>query len=410
MIPRTFAITAASGRIGSRVARGLLHAGHRVRVLGRDPVRLQPLVDLGAAPHVGDTRDPAFLAQAFRGADSALLVVRADRTSRHFRRDFGDLGHAFADAARASALPAALFVSCTGAHDDRHRGLVVVHRDVELELARVPSLAVTSLRAPFFLENLLYFLPAMKAANAARVPLDPDAAFDAGSTEDVARVALELLLAPAAGPRVHEIRRRDPVTMRSIAAALSELLGRPFPVERMPRAANVDAMIAAGATPDFAHLMNDAWDTFSRYGLLRAADADFTLVTTPVDDYLRAAIVAALAGAHPFGSLDRRQDMTTQKHMRLEYRLRDEIDPATYEPQLEQFVANMRSHARSHDYAAYRDPKDSRHFVHVGHFLPDDVKAMQKEPWFDAYTTKLRTLTVRPPDVTMLELVASTRS
>src|SRR5262249_25507681 len=127
---RTYAITASSGRIGNRVARGLLRAGHQVRVLGRHADRLQPLVELGAKAYVGDLRDRANLERAFTGADAALLIVRADRTARNFRRDFEDVGATYAAAARATGLPSALFVSCTGAHDDRHRGLVLVHRDV----------------------------------------------------------------------------------------------------------------------------------------------------------------------------------------------------------------------------------------------------------------------------------------
>ncbi len=64
--------------------------------------------------------------------------------------------------------------------------------------------------------------------------------------------------------------------MRELSDLLGRALARPFAVERMAREASVDAMVVAGASPDFAHLMNDAWDTFSRYGLLRAADAEWS--------------------------------------------------------------------------------------------------------------------------------------
>ncbi len=112
---------------------------------------------------------------------------------------------------RTVALPAVTFVSSTGAHDDRHRGLVLVHRDVELTLAGVSSLAVTNLRAPFFLENLAYFLPAMKARGATVSPIAPDALLDAASTADVARAALRLLTTTTSRPHVHELRRRGTV-------------------------------------------------------------------------------------------------------------------------------------------------------------------------------------------------------
>jgi len=244
---------------------------------------------------VGDIRDRAFLEQAFGGAHAALLVVRADRGSRDFRREFAEIGFGYGEAVRAAGVPNALFLSSTGAHHERHRGLVLVHRDVELMLGQVPSLSLTSLRAPFFLENIFYFISEMKARNAAAMPLDPDVAFDAASTAEIAGVALQLLLEPRAGSVVHEIRRKEPITLRAIAAVLERELARSFPCQRTTRSANVAAMVAAGASYDFAHLMNDAWDTFSHYGLLRDESAEASHVSTPVDAFLRAAVIPAIA-------------------------------------------------------------------------------------------------------------------
>jgi uncharacterized protein YbjT (DUF2867 family) len=297
MTGQIFAITAATGRIGGRVARGLLEAGHEVRVLGRDRDRLQPLVEAGAKPQVGDIRDRAFLERALRGANSALLVVRANRSSRDFRREFADIGSGYAAAARAVNLPAALFLSSTGAQDDRHRGLILVHRDVELALTQVPSLALTRLRAPFFLENLHYFMPHMKARGAAAMPIDPDAAFDAATTAEIAGAALRLLVEPRQGSVVHELRRQEPMTMRQVAAVLARELGRSFPFERITRAASVETLVGSGASADFAHLMNDGWDTFSGYGLLRDPGTEWSEATRPIEEFLRAEVVPALRSA-----------------------------------------------------------------------------------------------------------------
>jgi quinol monooxygenase YgiN len=97
------------------------------------------------------------------------------------------------------------------------------------------------------------------------------------------------------------------------------------------------------------------------------------------------------------------------QHMRLEYRLRDDVDPETYLPLLGEFVSNMKAHDPSHDYTTYRDTKDPRHFVHVGHFAPDVIPGMQAQAWFKQFTAHMRTLTAAPPDVAMLSQVASTR-
>ena len=101
--------------------------------------------------------------------------------------------------------------------------------------------------------------------------------------------------------------------------------------------------------------------------------------------------------------------MSERKHMRLEYRLRPEVDVDTYLPEVTTFVTNMREHDASHDYTTYRDVKDPKHFVHVGHFDSDVVERMQTQDWFKSFTARLRTLTVNPPDVTMLSQVAATK-
>ena len=101
--------------------------------------------------------------------------------------------------------------------------------------------------------------------------------------------------------------------------------------------------------------------------------------------------------------------MSERKHMRLEYRLRPDVDVDAYLPEVMKFVANMRDHDPSHDYTTYRDVKDPKHFVHVGHFDAEVAERMQTQGWFKAFTTHLRTLTINPPDVTMLAQLTATR-
>ena len=96
--------------------------------------------------------------------------------------------------------------------------------------------------------------------------------------------------------------------------------------------------------------------------------------------------------------------------MRLEYRIRDGVAIDGYMPVLAEFVANLKNDHRTTEYTAFRDAKDPRHFVHVGHFNAEVATAFQNQAWFKSFTTKLRELTVSPPDVVMLSQVASTHA
>jgi uncharacterized protein YbjT (DUF2867 family) len=291
-----YAVTAATGRIGERVVRGLLEAGRGVHAMGRNPERLKVLADLGANVFQGDVRDAGFVAQAFHAADAAFLLVPGNRTSRDFRRDFGDVGINYARALRSEGVRAAVFISTIGAHDDRYRGLILVHGDVERSLNEVCDVNVLHLRAAAFFENLFYWLAAARARGALVSPIDPDAKLDLTPTRDVAAVALRFLLElDFRGKSAVELQGREVLTMRQVAERVATHLGRAFPVEQLSRAADIENLTAHGVSVDFANLINDAWDTFSRYGLLRsAAAADSLEGLTSIDDFIREQFAPAL--------------------------------------------------------------------------------------------------------------------
>ncbi|HTE56799.1 MAG TPA: NAD(P)H-binding protein [Kofleriaceae bacterium] len=290
----TFTVTTATGRIGKPVALGLLDAGHRVRAVGRDRARLQPLVDRGAEPVVGDIADRAFVEGALAGADAAFLVVRADLRSPTFGADFRRVGRAYADAARATRLPDAVFLSAMGAHDRSLAGLIGVHGEVERMLDEVATLRAVHLRAASFIENLFYFLPLMHARGVLASPIAPDAPVDWAATRDVATAALKGLgHAPFRSGHAVEVRREHPVPLRELARAIEDRLGRPFPSELTPRDADVAAMVAGGASLDFATRMNDTWEIFSARGV-RGEPEITVLSTRPIEDFIAAELVPAI--------------------------------------------------------------------------------------------------------------------
>ena len=70
-----YVILGATGHTGSVVANFLLSKGQKVRVIGRDPGRLQRFVDKGAEAFTADMSDAAALTKAFSGARAAYLLL-----------------------------------------------------------------------------------------------------------------------------------------------------------------------------------------------------------------------------------------------------------------------------------------------------------------------------------------------
>jgi uncharacterized protein YbjT (DUF2867 family) len=289
-------VTGARGRVGRQVVEKVIAAGHEVRALGRDAAALRPLAELGAAPFAGDMRDPACMKEAFAGIDAAFLVAQGDRTTRDYRADFARAGASYAEAAHATKLRTAVFVSTTGAHDEQNRGLVGIHGDVERILDRVPDLSLVHLRAPGLYENLLYFLPVMKATGVLSWPITQDAVVDMISTRDLADIAVRYLTrSDLSGRHVVEIHGPEPITIRHIAGLLSGALGRSFPARPEQREDEIHRLVTAGFGRDFAMLMNDTWEMFSRDQIRsEPAVAESVRVASRVSHYVEAELAPML--------------------------------------------------------------------------------------------------------------------
>ena len=62
-------VLGATGNIGFKLTERLLDNKQRVRAIGRSIEKLQPLVDKGAEPVLGDASNQEFLVRAFAGAE-----------------------------------------------------------------------------------------------------------------------------------------------------------------------------------------------------------------------------------------------------------------------------------------------------------------------------------------------------
>src|SRR5690242_3273790 len=69
------AVIGATGNTGKVVAETLLARGQKVRVIGRDPKRLEPLVRKGAEASIADASDAAALTKAFAGARAVYVMI-----------------------------------------------------------------------------------------------------------------------------------------------------------------------------------------------------------------------------------------------------------------------------------------------------------------------------------------------
>src|SRR5437764_7172632 len=98
-------VTGATGYVGGRLVPRLLSAGYRVRVLVRDPRRLQGRTWLAQVDVAqGDVLDPAALPAALAGVQTAYYLIHSLQGGAGFHQRDLDAACAFGQAAAAAGV------------------------------------------------------------------------------------------------------------------------------------------------------------------------------------------------------------------------------------------------------------------------------------------------------------------
>jgi uncharacterized protein YbjT (DUF2867 family) len=104
-------VTGATGYIGGRLIHRLLERGHQVRVLVRDPRRLEGRGwDHQVEVHVGNLMDPESLRGAFEGVDAAYYLVHSMYGGDDFAEADRRAAQNFVEAAKGQGLPHTIYL------------------------------------------------------------------------------------------------------------------------------------------------------------------------------------------------------------------------------------------------------------------------------------------------------------
>jgi uncharacterized protein YbjT (DUF2867 family) len=258
-----YVVAGVSGRTGSVAAAALLEAGQPVRVIVRDPAqgeRAERWRARGAEVAVASLADDAALARALAGAKAAYLLSPQDLRDPDPIATGWRIADAVARAVERSALPHLVFLSAMGAQQADGTGIARTLHAAEERLGSAPA-SVTFLRAAMFLDTWALVLD---AARAGKLPtfLRPERPVPLVATHDVGLVAARALL-EGGGPgarQLIEVSGPREVSPRDLAAALSELLGRPVAADAAPLEAVVPTFTALGASPAFAEQLRQLYE------------------------------------------------------------------------------------------------------------------------------------------------------
>jgi uncharacterized protein YbjT (DUF2867 family) len=242
-----FAVTGITGNVGGAVANSLLAAGRKVRAVVRDEQKGEPWKQRGCEIAVADIHDAESLTKAFSGVEGVFVMAPPVFDPKPRFPEARSVAAAVREALEAAKPGRAVYLSTIGAQATRE-SLLTQHTMIEKELigAGVP---ITFLRPGWFMENFAWDVAPARDKGVIPSFLYPlDKVFPIVATEDIGRVAAELLEETWTGVRVVELEGPRRVSPNEVAATFSKLLGKPVRMELAPRDKWEEMFRAQGVT------------------------------------------------------------------------------------------------------------------------------------------------------------------
>jgi uncharacterized protein YbjT (DUF2867 family) len=249
----TYVIAGVTGNTGSVVARTLLAAGEKVRVVVRDADKGEPFRRDGAEVAVADLLDTAALTQALKGARGAYLLLPPSVQNEDVLAHQARVTESIASAVAEARVPHVVFLSSIAAQLERGTGPIVSVAQAEKRLARVTGTAFTFLRPAYFMENFASSLGAL-ADGVFNTFIATGRAFPTIATADIGLAAAARLRAGAKQNEIVQLAGPVDLTIEQVAATFGEAARRPLSLSVAPVEIMADVLAGFGLSRDMGRL------------------------------------------------------------------------------------------------------------------------------------------------------------
>jgi uncharacterized protein YbjT (DUF2867 family) len=262
-------VTGASGRTGGAMARALLDRGEKLRVVGRNKKKLDPLVQGGAEASIGNVEDADFLARAFEGANLVYLVLPEDTSLIDLRSHQERVSDNFTAAVSRAHVPYVIALSSVGAQHGAGTGPIVGLHNLEQKLARISGLHLLCLRCGYFMENLLLSLGPLHAMGMMPGGMRADFSMPWVATRDIGAYAAKRAAArDFSGSSIQELHGQRDLSMQEAAAVAGASIGKPdLAYQQLPFPALAGALAQMGMPEATVALLVEMW-TGANTGLI----------------------------------------------------------------------------------------------------------------------------------------------
>lgn len=240
----TYLITGATGNIGSRVVDRMLARGRRPAIFVRDRQKAKARFGDRVDVVVGDLGDAASLARGFAGADVVFLI------NSGFGLELRD--EAAGRVAKATGVKR--IVKLSSADAEQQVGTGAWHARGEAAI-RATGIACAFVRPTGFMDNALYWAHSIKAEGVVRSATG-DGTIPFIHSDDIADVAVEMLLEPKYDGRAASITGPRALSYREMVEKIGAAIGRSLAYRELSDEEARRAQAAWGESPEMvdAHL------------------------------------------------------------------------------------------------------------------------------------------------------------
>ncbi len=277
-----YVVIGATGNTGSMVTARLLANKEKVRVVGRDPRRLEHFTQKGAEAFPADVTDAAAINKAFSGATAAYIMLPPNVSAPDVNGYQERVSDTLTAAIHKNGLQHVVALSSIGADKPDRTGPVIGTHDLEQKLLTITGLHVLCLRAGYFMENLLAQVGVIQSMGAIAGPLHADLPLPMIATRDIGAAAADALAAlNFTGKSTRELLGPRDVTYREVAKIIGNAIDKPeLRYFQAPPAQLKPALIGMGMSPSMADLLLEMAEALNT-GYMKALEPRSAANTTP---------------------------------------------------------------------------------------------------------------------------------
>jgi uncharacterized protein YbjT (DUF2867 family) len=277
-----YVITGATGNTGSVIAERLLAEGKKVRVVGRDPKRLERFKQKGAESFIADATDAGAVTNAFAGAKAVYAMIPPNIASPDVRAYEENVSDALRSAIEKNGIKYAVVLSSVGGDKSHGTGPVVGLHSLEKKLEGIPVLNALFLRAGYFMENLLPQVGVIKSLGSMAGPVKEDLPLPMIATRDIGTFAAQALLRLNwAGKSTQELQGPRDVPYKEVAKIVGAAIGKPdLGYQLVPAAQLKPVLMQMGMSANMAELLLEMADALNS-GHMKMLEPRSPVTTTP---------------------------------------------------------------------------------------------------------------------------------